>query len=129
MIIVFDAQCLLCSAWVQFLLRHDKAKQFRFASIQGAEDKQLLKEAGLQIDRLETLLLVDETKSYQHTDAILRVLHTMGWPWRAVGVTRIIPASLRDRLYRWIARNRYQLFGRADQCFMPKAGEVGRFLD
>ena len=23
MIVVFDAKCLLCSGWVQFLLRHD----------------------------------------------------------------------------------------------------------
>ena len=129
MIIVFDAQCLLCNAWVQFLLRHDKSKQCRFASIQGKHGKNLLSQAGLQIDRLETLLLVDGEKSYQHTDAILRVLHTIGWPWRAAGVARVIPASLRDRLYRWVARNRYKLFGRTEECYMPNAADGGRFLD
>ena len=31
MIVVFDAQCLLCSGWVSFLLRHDRRRVFQFA--------------------------------------------------------------------------------------------------
>ena len=42
MILVFDAHCLLCSGWVQFLLRHDTKKRIRFASIQGAAGQRLL---------------------------------------------------------------------------------------
>jgi predicted DCC family thiol-disulfide oxidoreductase YuxK len=41
-IVVFDAQCLLCNGWVQFLLRHDRKGVLRFASIQGAAGQQLL---------------------------------------------------------------------------------------
>ena len=36
MIVVFDAKCLLCSGWVQFLLKRDVRGVFRFASIQGS---------------------------------------------------------------------------------------------
>ena len=83
MIVVFDAQCLLCSRWVQFLLKHDRRAQLQFASIQGTEGQALLARAGLKVDGLQTLLLVDGPHVWQHTDAILRVLHALGWPWRA----------------------------------------------
>ena len=82
MIVVFDAQCLLCDGWVRFLLRHDKRRVLRFASIQGANGQALLAHAGLHVDGLQTLLLVDGDRSWQHTAAILRVLHALGWPWR-----------------------------------------------
>ncbi|WP_218243584.1 thiol-disulfide oxidoreductase DCC family protein [Comamonas fluminis] len=129
MIVVFDAQCLLCNSWVQFLLKHDKQGIFQFAAIQGQVGSQLLAEAGLKIEGLQTLLLVDGPQSWQHTDAILRVLHALGWPWRLAGVARLIPAALRDALYRVIARNRYQWFGKSEQCLMPDPAVAARFLD
>ena len=129
MIVVFDAQCLLCNSWVQFLLKHDKQGIFQFAAIQGQVGSQLLADAGLKIEGLQTLLLVDGPQSWQHTDAILRVLHALGWPWRLAGVARLIPAVLRDALYRVIARNRYQWFGKSEQCLMPDRAVAARFLD
>jgi predicted DCC family thiol-disulfide oxidoreductase YuxK len=56
-IVVFDAQCLLCNGWVRFLLRHDRRRTLRFASIQGEHGRRLLAEHGLQVDGLQTLLL------------------------------------------------------------------------
>jgi predicted DCC family thiol-disulfide oxidoreductase YuxK len=129
MIVVFDAQCLLCNGWVQFILRHDRRGQFRFASIQGTAGRDLVARAGLQVDGLQTLLLVDGLRRWQHTAAILRVLHGLGWPWRAAWIAWLVPAPLRDALYRWIARHRYRLFGRTDTCLLPPAGHARRFLD
>lgn len=129
MIVVFDAQCLLCNSWVQFLLRHDKRGIFQFAAIQGQVGGKLLADAGLKIEGLQTLLLVDGQQSWQHTDAILRVLQALGWPWRLAGVARLIPVPLRDALYRMIARNRYQWFGKSERCLMPDPAVAARFLD
>lgn len=129
MIVVFDAQCLLCNSWVQFLLKHDKQGIFQFAAIQGDVGGKLLANAGLKIESLQTLLLVDGQQSWQHTDAILRVLQALGWPWRLAGVARLIPAPLRDAMYRVIARNRYQWFGKSEQCLMPDPAVAMRFLD
>lgn len=129
MIIVFDAQCLLCNGWVKFLLRHDTRRVFRFAGIQGDTGKRLLVQAGLRVDGLETLLLVDGQRTWQHTAAILRVLGGLGWPWRLAWIAWLIPAPVRDALYRLIARNRYQWFGRSDTCLLPDPAERDRFLD
>ena len=129
MVVVFDGQCLLCNGWVQFLLRHDRSQRIRFASIQSAVGQQLLARAGLQVEGLQTLLVIDGERSWQHTAAILRVLHALGWPWRLAGVARLIPAPLRDAMYRVIARNRYQWFGKSEQCLMPDPAVAMRFLD
>ena len=129
MIIVFDAKCLLCDYWVQFLLRHDRRRVFRFAAIQGRAGQALLAQAGLKADGLETLLLVDGARSWQHTAALLRVLDRLGWPWRLAWMAWPVPAPLRDVLYRALARNRYRIFGRSDVCLMPAPEHAGRFLD
>lgn len=129
MIIVFDAQCLLCSTWVKFLLKFDCHRVFRYASIQGATGQDLLARAGLQVTGLQTLLLVDGDRSWQHTDAVLRVLHALGWPWRMAWLLWLIPRPLRDALYRLAARNRYALFGRSATCLMPRAEHSRLFLD
>jgi len=128
-IVVFDAQCLLCNGWVQFLLRHDRRAVFRFASIQGATGQHLLADQGLKADGLQTLLLVDGHRTWQHTAAIFRVLHALGWPWRLAWLGWLVPAVVRDPLYRWVARNRYRVFGRSPSCLMPSPQHRGRFLD
>ena len=129
MIVVFDTQCLLCDGWVRFLLRHDKRRMLRFASIQGKGGKALLARAGLKVEGLQTLLLVDGERTWQHTSAILRVLHALGWPWRLAWSAWLVPAPLRDALYRWLARHRYRWFGRSEVCLMPPADHAQRFLD
>lgn len=129
MIVVFDAQCLLCDGWVRFLLRHDKGRRLRFASIQGEHGQALLARAGLRVEGLQTLLLVDGERVWQHTAAILRVLHVLGGVWRLAWIAWLVPAPLRDALYRWLARNRYRWFGRSETCLLPPADAAERFLD
>ena len=129
MIVVFDAQCLLCNGSVHFLLRHDRRGVFRFASIQGAAGGDLLAKAGLKVDGLQTMLLVDGDRVWQQSAAILRVAHGLGWPWRLAWIGWLVPAPLRDALYRWVARNRYWMFGRSDTCLLPPPGHAARFLD
>ena len=129
MIIVFDAQCLLCSRSVQFLLRHDKKDVFQFASIQGKTGAALLMNAGLSVDGLQTMLLCDDGRVWEQSAALLRVLHGLGWPWRFAWVAWLVPAPLRDSAYRVVARNRYRLFGRTETCLIPPKNFVARFLD
>ncbi len=129
MIVVFDAQCLLCSRSVQFLLRHDHESVFLFASIQGATGRALLVNAGLSIDGLQTMLLCDGECVWEQSAALLRVLHALGWPWRVAWIAWLVPAPLRDAAYRALARNRYRLFGRTEACLVPPRDFAARFLD
>ncbi|CAN7149606.1 DCC1-like thiol-disulfide oxidoreductase family protein [Pseudorhodoferax sp. LjRoot39] len=129
MIVVFDAECLLCNRQVQFLLRHDRQALCRFAAIQGVTWQRLLAQHGLQVDRWQTLLVVDGPRAWQHTAAILQVLHALGWPWRLAWAAWLVPAPLRDAAYRWMTRNRLRFLGRAPSCLVPTPEIAARFLD
>jgi len=129
-VIVFDAVCVLCSRWVDFILRHDRAGHFRLAAMQGAHGRALLEAHGLAADDPASLLLVKASCGYTDTDAIARVLCALGPGWRLLGgALRLVPRVLRDGTYRWLARNRYRLFGRRPQCRMPEPAQAWRFLD
>jgi predicted DCC family thiol-disulfide oxidoreductase YuxK len=127
-VIVFDSHCLLCSANVRFILKHDRRRHFRMASMQSKAGAALYRRFGIDPGDPETLILVEGDRALRDSDAVLTIWSGLGWPWRAAAVARIVPAALRDPLYRWVARNRYRLFGRSDTCWLPDPDLADRFL-
>ena len=63
------------------------------------------------------------------SNAALFVAGELGWPWKALRVARLLPAVLLDRAYDVIARFRYRLFGRHEQCEIPPPELRRRFID
>lgn len=127
-IVVFDGVCVLCSGWVDFLLRHDRRGQFRLAAMQTESGRALLASSGLDPDDPLSFLLIDAKGARTDSDAVLALLTRLGWPWRAAGMFRLLPRALRDRGYRWLARNRYRWFGKREACYLPDAETRDRFL-
>lgn len=118
-IIVFDAECLLCSANAQFVLNHDRRGHFLLASMQGEAGSALYRRFGIDPADPDTLIVVEGDRALRDSDAILAIWARLGWPWRAATAFRLIPRLLRDPVYRWVARNRYRLFGKRDTCWLP----------
>ena len=127
-IIVFDALCPLCSAQAQFVLRHDRQARFRLASMQRIAGASLYRRFGIDPADPDTLLVVEGDQALRDSDAVLAICHGLGWPWRLAGAARLVPKRLRDRLYRWVARHRYRLFGRSETCWVPSAQDRDRLL-
>jgi len=129
-VIVFDGVCVLCSRWVDFILRHDHAGRFRLATMQGMHGRMLMMTHGLSPDDPSSVLLVQDGRGYCDTDAIVRVLRQLGGRWSFASVAlRAVPSPLRDSVYRWVARHRYRLFGKRDHCRLPDPAEASRFID
>jgi predicted DCC family thiol-disulfide oxidoreductase YuxK len=127
-IIVFDAECLLCSANAQFVLDHDRQGRFLLASMQGEAGSALYRRFGIDPADPNTLIVVDGDRVRRDSDAILAIWAGLGWPWRATTMFRLVPRALRDLVYRWIARNRYRLFGKRDTCWLPDPAFRDRLL-
>lgn len=127
-ILVFDGVCVLCNGWVDFLLRRGPASRHRFAAMQGESGRALLAAHGLDPEDPVSFLLVDGEGAHVGSDAVLRVLSSLGGGWRCVGALHACPRPLRDAAYRWIARNRYRMFGKRDACRLPDADARERFL-
>ena len=127
-VILFDAECVLCSANARFVLRHDRAGLFRLASIQGAAGAAIARAHGLDPRDPASLLIVDGRAVRRDSNAILFIYENLGWPWRLATIFRLVPSSLRDPLYRWIARNRYRLFGKRATCWVAPPEYRSRIL-
>jgi predicted DCC family thiol-disulfide oxidoreductase YuxK len=128
-IIVFDGVCVLCSRWVDFVLRRDPLGRYKFAAMQTARGRALLVEHGIDPDDPLSFLLLEGNAGYTDTDAIVRILHSFGAGSRLVArLVSIVPRAARDPFYRWIARHRYRLFGQRSTCRVPTADIADRFL-
>ncbi|WP_315837977.1 DCC1-like thiol-disulfide oxidoreductase family protein [Bradyrhizobium prioriisuperbiae] len=127
-LIVFDGECVLCSTQAQFVLRHDHARRFRLTTAQGEVGRALYGRLGLPTDVYHTMLLISDDRALMHSDAVLAIAGGLGWPWRVATIARIVPRALRDRLYRFVARNRYRWFGRHDVCWRPAPDVMDRIL-
>ena len=127
-IILFDAECVLCSVNAQFVLRHDAAGYFRLASMQGDVGAEIYRRHGMDPKNPASLLVVEGERVRQDSDAILSIYEALGLPWRLLTILRIIPAFLRDPVYRFAARNRYRWFGKREQCWVAPPEYRDRLL-
>ena len=127
-VVVFDGTCVLCSSWVTFLLRYAEHGRFRFSTTQSVAGRGLLEAHGVDADNPGTFLFLEGEHAYTESDAVIRMLRTLGGAWHAAAVGRVLPRKMRDALYRWVARNRYPWFGRRQRCFVPSASDRDLFL-
>jgi len=118
-IIVFDGMCHLCSGWVRFVHRRRIDPPFRAIAMQSAEGKALLSEYGIDPDDPSTFLVLDAGRRFTESDAAIHVVAAVGGVWRLSLAARLVPKPWRDALYRLLARNRYQWFGRRATCYLP----------
>jgi predicted DCC family thiol-disulfide oxidoreductase YuxK len=127
-ILLFDGVCTLCNRSVQFVLRHDKKKHFKFAPLQSTIAQQLLVNAAVQ-DNLSTVVLLYQNKVYTESSAVLKVLWLLPRGWKILYYLGIlIPRFIRDALYRVVAKNRYTMFGQSSTCMVPDKQTQERFL-
>jgi predicted DCC family thiol-disulfide oxidoreductase YuxK len=127
--IVFDGLCNLCSASVQFILRHEREPHFKFAALQSAGGAALLGAIGLAPGDVDSFVLIEDGHSHMRSDAAIRIARTLAAPWSLAAALAIIPRPIRDWAYRIIARNRYQWFGRRATCMLPSPEYRARFLE
>ncbi len=127
-VILFDGVCKLCSLWARFLIRFDKHRRFRLATVQSPEGQAILKWYGLPLEQYDTVLLIEGPKLYTRSTALIRVLWQLPLPWPLFAIGWLVPRPLRDGVYRCIARNRYRLFGKYEQCILLEEDHRRRFL-
>jgi predicted DCC family thiol-disulfide oxidoreductase YuxK len=128
-IILFDGVCNLCNRSVQFVIRHDKKDQFIFGSFQGKAGQKYLQQYHLPSGNFNSFILIEDEKLYTESTAALRVCKLLGGGWRLLYVLVIVPGFIRDGIYRIVARNRYNWFGKKDVCWVPTTALKEKFLD
>jgi predicted DCC family thiol-disulfide oxidoreductase YuxK len=126
-IVLFDGNCNLCDASVRFILDRDPQGHFQFASLQSAAGKKLLLQHGAPAD-LSTIVLIERDKIYTKSSAVLRICRHLKGGWPLLYSFILIPLSIRDTCYNWLASRRYTFFGRKHVCEIPLHSSSQRFL-
>ena len=127
-VILYDGVCVFCSRWVRFVATRDVERRFRFTAIQSPYGTRLAQAFGIDPDDPDTNAVIHGGEAFFKSDAALTVLSNLpGWGW--VRGLRVVPKPLRDAVYRVVARNRYRIFGRYEECFVPDAGIRARVME
>lgn len=127
-IILFDGICNLCNTTVQFIIENDPKNHFMFASLQSNYGQKFLLENNLNTSNFDSIILIDENKMYQKSDAAIRIAKQLKIPYNLISVSRIIPKKIRDYIYTYIAKNRYKWFGKHESCWVPTKELQAKFL-
>jgi len=127
-LVLFDGECTLCSRSVRFLLRHNHSGNLNFTSLHSESGSEIVKLAGKDFEKAETVLLLQDNMLYSYSSAALKIAAHLDSPWQILGIFNVVPAIIRDTIYRLIAKNRYMWFGREPLCMTDEQEYHKRFL-
>lgn len=125
-IIFFDGVCNLCNQFVDFIIKADKHKKIKVASLQGETANDILEKK--QLKDLSTVIYYKDKKTYTQSDAIFEIVKELSWPYKTLIIFKIIPKSIRNFVYDKISRSRYKFFGKRSTCRLPTESEKSRML-
>jgi predicted DCC family thiol-disulfide oxidoreductase YuxK len=131
---LYDGVCGLCNSLLQFLLTHDRRGVFAFASLQSRTGRAVVEQLGGDLADLTSFYVVanyrtDRSRTLARSKAALFVAGQLGWPWKAAVIAGVLPGAVLDRAYDVIARHRYRVFGRFEQCLAPRPEFRDRFIE
>ena len=133
-IVLYDGVCGLCNRAVQFLLKRDRRDRLQFASLQSDLAAKVLSRHGIDPKGLDTVYAVLNYGEPNETllakgDAFLFFADLIGGIWSVARAGKIIPRPVRNWLYDFVARHRYQVFGKSESCMLPDPKQRHKFLE
>lgn len=128
-LIYFDGVCQLCNGLVDFVIRRDRQRRYRYATLQSERGQRLLCSMGLPAEEFQTLVLDEKGRRFVKSTAALRICRNLPGLWPLLYLFTLVPRPLRDAVYVWIGERRYRFFGRRAACRVPSEEERELFLD
>ncbi|MCQ6275008.1 thiol-disulfide oxidoreductase DCC family protein [Bacillus sp. V3B] len=126
-VVLFDGECHFCNWSVQFIIKRDPKGIFRFASLQSKIGQELLEKYEVPVD-IDSMVVVEKGKAYVQSDAALRICRHLRGVWKFLYMFHIIPSSVRNSIYDWVAKNRYKWFRKKESCTRLPSNVRKRFL-
>jgi predicted DCC family thiol-disulfide oxidoreductase YuxK len=127
-IVIYDGVCYLCQSSVNFIIARDTTNQFLFSPLQCDFAQSLMAKHDVSDLVQDTFILIKDDKCYMRSDAALEISRSFSGGYRWLRIFKIVPSALRDACYRLIARHRYKIFGKAEECLMPNDDIKSKFI-
>lgn len=128
-IILFDGICNFCNTTVIKIIALDKKNVFVFASLQSAVGREIINRTGIDSEKIDSIILYEPNLSYDiKSSAVLKIMNNFNGLWKLSQLFWIVPKPLRDLVYDFIAKNRYNWFGKKTSCMLPTLELKEKFL-
>ena len=117
----YDGVCNLCHFSVQWIIKRDQRKIFRYENLQSEAGQNIIKQLAPSMLSSDSVILVMDGQIFLYSDASLAVLKKLGGIYTLLGrIGFLLPLSFRNTIYRFIAKNRYKWFGKKTDCILPQ---------
>ena len=116
MVVYYDGTCNLCNAAISWIRKSPKSNTIQCEALSEKDFFRLYSEFRDDQPMVDSVVVKSNGNYYIESDAIVVIASKLGGFYRLFSVARVIPKSLRDKMYRYIARNRYRWFGRKPMC-------------
>lgn len=118
-IIFFDGVCNYCNGFIRFLIRNDPKENLKFSSIQSTFAKRVFKQESIK-NELSTIIFIEGKRIFYRSNAIIEILKKSNSKLRVLGfIIKIVPFFIREYVYEFVAKNRYSIFGKSEECIVP----------
>ena len=105
-ILYYDGVCVLCNKSIRFIINRDRKNQFKIGLLDAFKNE----------DKQDSVVLLHKGIKYNYSNAVIKSLILIGGIYKLAALLFIFPKSLRDFVYKIIAKNRYKWFGKHNTC-------------
>ena len=129
-IILFDGVCNLCDSAVQKIIRHDTKDVFRFVALQSVLGQKIVNHLKIDTQKTDSIILYEPGFAYYYkSEAVLEIAKHLGNIFYFITIFSILPTSFNNYIYDYIAKNRYQWYGKKEACLIPTKELQAKFLE
>lgn len=128
-IILFDGLCNLCDATVQFIIKRDTKDVFRFVSLQSDLGRELLQKLPIEFQLTDSVILYESEKVFFYkSQAVFEIVKSIGGIYYCLLIFKLLPNTITNAVYDFIAKNRYRWWGKKESCLVPSKDLQSKFL-
>lgn len=128
-IVLYDGVCNFCNGSVNFIIKHEKTSDLKFAALQSEFAQKLIKKDNFESSDFDSIIYTHQDELLIKSKAAFEIAKTLKTPWSCISIFKFLPTTIADFFYDLIARNRYRIFGKSDTCIVPSSEIRSRFLD
>ena len=123
-ILFFDGECMLCNSFIQFCLRNDKG-YFQYISLHAEAANKYV----LPLQEYDSIFLMEHNQLAYRSKAVIGIIKHLDYPVRFLYFPiKLIPNYLRDIVYKWVANNRMNWFGKGTCTLLKEEDRKRVFL-
>lgn len=126
-IIFFDGQCNFCDATISFIMRNNSKNNLKFCWLQSDKAKNILKNYEVKIN-LDYIIYLKENEIFTAERAVIEISRELDRPYYLFKYLILFPNFISNYFYKLIAKNRYRLFGKKNQCELPNKENLKKFI-